>query len=472
MLKYLASARAPAFQSSPTWRELGSYVIWFTRKGLVLAGLGLLARIVFPTETWLFGSLGALAFFALLFVALAASIYALAYLAYLAPAAFRWILKCLAFAPAAFRWMLKYLASARAPAFQWRRGTVAAAFAALAAVLVWVLYTQWWQQRPEVLAAAAIERARAALAQGDDAAAAQALDRAAGQAPALATAFAADQAALYRELARRAQAGGDAARAALAGAEAGQWEQRKAGMEAEAEARSPRGALAAGMVAIPAGEFQMGCSPGDGDCGDNEQPPHRVKVKAFRMGKFEVTQAQWRAVMGSNPSHFPGDDRPVENVSWYDILTFLQRLNAGYTGPPYRLLSEAEWEYAARAGTQTPWWWGREIGAGHANCAGCGSRWDNRETAPAGAFPANPFGLHDTVGNVWEWVADCWHDSYRGAPADGSAWLNNCSESRRVLRGGSWNYLPWYARVSFRLWFGTDFRNYGYGLRLAQDLNP
>jgi len=245
-----------------------------------------------------------------------------------------------------------------------------------------------------------------------------------------------------------------------------------AGAKAQAEAWSPRGAIAAGMVLIPAGAFRMGCSPGDGGCSEDEKPPHPVKIKSFLMGRYEVTQAQWRAVMGTNPSRFPGDDRPVENVSWDDIQDFLQRLNVGYTGPPYRLPSEAEWEYAARAGTRTPRWWGREIGTGHANCADCGSRWDNRETAPAGSFPANPFGLHDTVGNVWEWVADCWHDSYRGAPADGSAWLVNCAESRRVLRGGAWSDGPWYARVSTRIRYYTDGSNYNLGLRLAQGLNP
>ncbi len=352
------------------------------------------------------------------------------------------------------------------------------------------LYTGWWQQRPEVLAAAAIEQARAALAQGDDAG--EALDRAAGLAPELATAFTADQAALYRELARRAQAGGDAARAALAEAEAGQWEQRKAAIEAnvaakakaeaeakvaeeakaQAEARSPRGAIAAGMVLIPAGEFQMGCSPGDDACSEDEKPPHRVSVKAYRLGKYEVTQAQWRAVMGANPSHFQGDDRPVEKVSWDDIQTFLQRLNAGNPGQPYRLPSEAEWEYATRAGTTTAYWWGKGSGNGHANCNGCGSGAYGEETAPVGSFPANPFGLHDTAGNVWEWVADCVHDTYRGAPADGSAWLNNCLDSRRVLRGGSWPDDPRHVRVSFRFRHDPDYRRGSLGLRLAQDLNP
>jgi len=425
---------------------MGRDVIWFTRKCFILAGLGTLALVVLPKETWLFVTAAALVFTALLFSAVAPWAYTLAYLI-----------------TTAFRWILKYLASARAPAFQWTRPQIVLVFAALAALLG-VLYTQWWQQRPETF----IEQARAALARGDDAAAHAALDRAAAQAPELATAFASDQAALYRVLARRAQTGGDAARAALAEAVAGQWEQRKAGMEA----RSHWGAIAAGMVVIPTGAYQMGCSTGDRDCSDDEHPPHRVSVKSFRMGKFEVTQAQWRAVMGTNPAHFQGDDWPVEYVSWNDIQEFLQRLNVGNPGPPYRLPSEAEWEYAARAGTQTPWWWGWDIGTGYANCNGCGSRWEGQVTAPVGSFPANPLGLHDTAGNVWEWVADCWHPSYRGAPADGSAWLENCTGSRRVLRGGSWFDKPGYVRVSNRVSFDLDSHNDNYGLRLAQDLNP
>ena len=223
------------------------------------------------------------------------------------------------------------------------------------------------------------------------------------------------------------------------------------------------------MVTIPGGEFQMGCSPGDNSCYGDEKP-HQVKIKSFRMGKYEVTQAQWQAVMDANPARFQGDDRPVENVSWNDIQDFLKRLNAGNTGKPYRLPTEAEWEYTARAGTKTPYWWGRDIGKGHANCDGCGSRWDNKETAPVGSFPANPFGLYDTVGNVWEWVADCWHGGYQGAPTDGSAWRDNCQGDRRVVRGGSWGSLPWLARVSFRN-RGVPAARYGdSGLRLARDL--
>jgi formylglycine-generating enzyme required for sulfatase activity len=170
----------------------------------------------------------------------------------------------------------------------------------------------------------------------------------------------------------------------------------------------------------------MGCSPGDGGCYSEEKPPHQVTVRPFRIGRYEVTQGQWQAVMGANPSSFKGDDRPVENVSWDDVQTFLKRLNAQTDGTPYRLPTEAEWEYAARARVTTAYWWGTEIGSGKANCDGCGSQWDNQETAPVGSFKANPFGLYDTVGNVWEWVQDCYHDSYQGAPTDGSEWLDFC----------------------------------------------
>lgn len=233
--------------------------------------------------------------------------------------------------------------------------------------------------------------------------------------------------------------------------------------------RVVREAIAAGMVKIPGGTFTMGCSPGNGHCDSDERPAHQVKIKPLRMGKYEVTQGQWRAVMGSNPSKFTGDERPVEQVSWDDIQTFLQRLNAGNPGKPYRLPSEAEWEYAARAGTNTPYWWGDQSGQGHANCAGCGSRWDNKETAPVGSFPANAFGLYDTAGNVCEWVQDCWHDTYQGSSSDGKEWRGTCRGDRRVLRGGSWYSYPGGLRVSYRLRLNSDYRSDYLGLRLAQD---
>jgi formylglycine-generating enzyme required for sulfatase activity len=188
------------------------------------------------------------------------------------------------------------------------------------------------------------------------------------------------------------------------------------------------------------------------------------------MGKYEVTQGQWQAVMDANPARFKGDDRPVENVSWNDIQDFLKRLNADGKGQPYRLPSEAEWEYAARAKTPTPYWWGKDLGKGNANCYDCGSQWDGKETAPVGSFKPNAFGLYDTVGNVWEWVQDCWHDSYAGAPSDGSVWGADPCTAGRVLRGGSWSDDAWLTRVSYRYRYTPGYRNERLGLRLAQDL--
>jgi formylglycine-generating enzyme required for sulfatase activity len=167
--------------------------------------------------------------------------------------------------------------------------------------------------------------------------------------------------------------------------------------------------------------------------------------------------------------------RPVINVSWEDARDYAQWL-AEQTDRPYRLPSEAEWEYAARAGTRTAYWWGgelRESGTVRANCDGCGSAWDNRRTAPVGSFAANPFGLHDSAGNVWEWVEDCWHDNYEGAPSDGSAWQEAKKSGEcalRVLRSGAWNFVPERLRSAFRDGFVVINRVNGFGFRLAQDL--
>lgn len=172
------------------------------------------------------------------------------------------------------------------------------------------------------------------------------------------------------------------------------------------------------MVVIPAGSFQMGADKNFEEASDSEGPVHRVEVKSFLMGKYEVTQTEWVAVMGGNPSEFKGRTRPVEHVSWNDAQEFIRRLNAK-TGKEYRLPSEAEWEYAARAGSQSAWSFGDDKGqlGNHA--------WyiDNsgNETHPVGQLQANKFGLFDMHGNVWEWVQDCWHFNYRGAPSDGSA---------------------------------------------------
>ena len=142
------------------------------------------------------------------------------------------------------------------------------------------------------------------------------------------------------------------------------------------------------------------------------------------------------------------------------------------TGKPYRLLSEAEFEYAARAGTQTAYPWGDDIGKNNANCAGCGSQWDNMQTAPVGSFAANQFGLHDMLGNVWEWVEDCLHYSYEGAPTDGSAWTAGGECSRRVIRGGSWHSDPEGVRSASRLRGTSVFRFDDLGFRVGRTLSP
>ena len=227
------------------------------------------------------------------------------------------------------------------------------------------------------------------------------------------------------------------------------------------------------MVAIPAGSFRMGDLSGEGR--PSQLPVHTVTVPAFRMGKYEVTFAQWDACVadGGCNGYSPDDedwgrgDRPVINISWDDVQSFIDWLN-NKTNGNYRLPTEAEWEYAARAGTTTEYSWGDDIGHNRANCDGCGSQWDFDRTAPAGSFPANPWGLHDMHGNLEEWVQDCWNDSYDGAPTDGSVWTSgDCGQ--RVVRGGSWGTNLWGLRSAFR--FGDDraTRNNFLGFRLAQD---
>ncbi|MEQ8740724.1 MAG: SUMF1/EgtB/PvdO family nonheme iron enzyme [Hoeflea sp.] len=226
------------------------------------------------------------------------------------------------------------------------------------------------------------------------------------------------------------------------------------------------------MVMVPAGGFRMGDLDGGGD--SDEKPVRTVTIpRPFAVGRYEVTQAEWRAVMGNNPSEFKGDRNPVENVSWDDVQEFIRRLNAK-TGKRYRLPSEAEWEYAARAGTETAYHWGNRASHDHANygtdncCNGLAEgadRWWN--TSPVGSFPANAFGLYDTAGNVFEWVEDCWNESYAGAPSDGSAWTaGDCS--RRVLRGGSWDFKPRDIRAAIRLRSTTGIRYNGSGFRIAR----
>jgi formylglycine-generating enzyme required for sulfatase activity len=228
------------------------------------------------------------------------------------------------------------------------------------------------------------------------------------------------------------------------------------------------------MVLVPAGEFTMGSPPDEPDRSDYEGPQGKVTIAApFWAGRYEVTFAEWDACVAARGCTTKPDDagwgrgnRPVINVSWNDANEYVGWL-IQKTGKTYRLLSEAEWEYAARAGITTAFWWGQDIGKGNANCDGCGSQWDNSKTAPVGSFKANYFGLYDTAGNVWEWVEDCWHDSYTGAPTDGSAWVKgDCST--RVRRGGSWDYGPRDLRSASRLWYVPVSRVGSSGFRVAR----
>ena len=244
-------------------------------------------------------------------------------------------------------------------------------------------------------------------------------------------------------------------------------------LERLAEAEEAEALYSGEMVSIPGGTFRMGDLSGVSWWGA-EKPVHRVTMPAFKLGKYEVTFAQWDACVadGGCGGYTPDDEgwgrgkRPVIHVSWSDAQAFIDWLN-GKTGGGYRLPSEAEWEYAVRAGSTTKYGWGDEIGSNRANCDGCGSRWDGERTAPVGSFPANAWGLHDMHGNVWEWVADCWNGSYRGAPTDGSAWMSgDCGQ--RVVRGGSAGLEPWYLRSAVRGRFTRTYRSLGRGFRLAQ----
>ena len=217
------------------------------------------------------------------------------------------------------------------------------------------------------------------------------------------------------------------------------------------------------MVAIRSGKFLMGSPEGKGSSA--EKPQHSVAVQPFFMGKFPVTQAQWKAIanlplverdLRSNPSFFKGDNRPVESVSWYDAVEFCQRLSRE-TRREYRLPSEAEWEYACRAGTSTPFHFGETITSDLANYNGnyiyiLEPKGEYRiQTTSVGSFPPNGFGLYDLHGQVWEWCADTWHDNYEGAPTDGSAWTVGGNDNRSPLRGGTWNSNPGNCRSANRL---------------------
>jgi eukaryotic-like serine/threonine-protein kinase len=225
------------------------------------------------------------------------------------------------------------------------------------------------------------------------------------------------------------------------------------------------------MIYIPAGSCMMGSNEYD-----SEKPIHRVNLSAFYMGRYAITQEQYQAVMGKNPAHFKGSNRPVENVSWDDGMEFCKKLSQ-LTGNKYSLPSESQWEYACRAGTTTPFCFGETISTDLANyngnfIYGKGVKGKYRkQTTSVGDFPPNAFGLYDMHGNVWEWCLDTWHENYNGAPTDGSAWIENDNHSH-LLRGGSWYFNPVGCRSSSRLRSARDFRLDSYGFRVVSLPSP
>jgi formylglycine-generating enzyme required for sulfatase activity len=238
--------------------------------------------------------------------------------------------------------------------------------------------------------------------------------------------------------------------------------------------------IAITMVQIPAGSFQMGSPATEAERSEDEGPQRRVQLQSFFLGQTPVTQAQWQAVaswpqvemmLDSNPALFEGANRPVENVNWEEAMEFCRRLSQR-SKLVYTLPSEAQWEYACRAGTTTPFAFGDTLTPDFANfngivTYGSGPKGQYRQqTTEVGSFPANAWGLQDMHGNVWEWCLDPWHDSYRGAPADGSAWTAG-GGTTRLLRGGSWDYDPRYCRSAYRSYNHPDNRFNVIGFRVC-----
>jgi formylglycine-generating enzyme required for sulfatase activity len=261
------------------------------------------------------------------------------------------------------------------------------------------------------------------------------------------------------------------------------------------------------MVGIPAGKFVMGSPASEHGHFDSEGPQHVVAIKAFAIGKYDVTIGEfltflettkyqpkpcnpilnetWRNT-GHGLAYPPYDEQPrrwpAVCLDWKDAHAYIAWLNArvkaerpelaGRAGP-YRLPSEAEWEYAARAGTTTARWWGDDIGANNANCNGCGSKWDDKELSDVDAFAPNAFGLYGVLGNAWQWTEDCWHKSYVGAPQNGRPWMDGGCD-RHVVRGGSWDNVPIFIRSATRSGSTDDGGEYDYsslaGFRVARDL--
>ncbi len=235
------------------------------------------------------------------------------------------------------------------------------------------------------------------------------------------------------------------------------------------------------MVAVPGGHFVMGAPNTERFNAASEKPQHQVTVQPFFVSKYPITQAQWQAVatlpkvnrdLVATPAHFKGDSLPVESVSWLDAVEFCDRLSQ-HTGLTYRLPSEAEWEYACRAGTSTPFHYGQTITSQFANYGGtytyaAETEGDYRQsTTPVGSFAPNAFGLHDMHGNVWEWCADHWHDDYINAPTDGCAWVRGGHATWRSLRGGGWADYPSQIRSARRSGYPADALNRMIGFRVC-----
>ncbi|MGV2828166.1 formylglycine-generating enzyme family protein [Myxosarcina sp. GI1(2024)] len=238
------------------------------------------------------------------------------------------------------------------------------------------------------------------------------------------------------------------------------------------------------MVEIPSGKFTMGAPASEKFSSDRERPLHEVRIPNFLIGKYPVTQAQWRTVanlpkikreLNPNPSHFQSDRQPVECVSWLNAVEFCDRLSQ-HMGKQYRLPSEAEWEYACRANTQTPFAYGATLTgqlADYGSTYAYASETETfyrHQTTEVGRFLPNAFGLYDLHGNVCEWCADPWHENYGGAPTNGSVWQRGGRSQWRVLRGGSWANKPAHCRSAHRSGYPADSLNRAVGFRVAMSL--
>jgi formylglycine-generating enzyme required for sulfatase activity len=218
------------------------------------------------------------------------------------------------------------------------------------------------------------------------------------------------------------------------------------------------------MVEVPGGSFQMGSNEDA-----SEKPVHSVSIAAFSLSKYPVTIGEWKECVAAKAcTYVPkgDDDLPVYNVSWNDAQRYVRWLSQR-TGKPYRLPTEAEWEYAARARTTSKYWWGNQLVPGKAACKGCGGNYQVDRPMKVGSFAANPFGLFDMTGSVAQWVADCWHRDYHGAPHNGAAWEAPVC-THHVLRGGSWKNDASYLRSSNRASYDTDVRYETHGFRVAR----